>query len=246
MQNKVKDEFISTLSHEIRTPLTSIKGFSKTILDNWEALNDESKKRFLNIIIEQSDRLINLVENVLDVAKADNEVEIILKEVNLLSLIKNVTDILKMNYKTKNFIIKTPSTGSVNSIADKDKLEQVFTNIIENSCKYSGNQNNIEIKIESKADFNIVSIKNFGSHIKEDEIEKVFEKFYRIDNYLTSSAQGSGLGLYIAKNLIEKMQGKIEINSSVEDNYTEFLIHIPVFDFETMAKKVKKPGGQNV
>ncbi len=145
MQNKVKDEFISTLSHEIRTPLTSIKGFSKTILDNWEALNDESKKRFLNIIIEQSDRLINLVENVLDVAKADNEVEIILKEVNLLSLIKNVTDILKMNYKTKNFIIKTPSTGSVNSIADKDKLEQVFTNIIENACKYSGNQNNILI-----------------------------------------------------------------------------------------------------
>ena len=246
MQNKVKDEFISTLSHEIRTPLTSIKGFSKTILDNWEALNDESKKRFLNIIIEQSDRLINLVENVLDVAKADNEVEIILKEVNLLSLIKNVTDILKMNYKTKNFIIKTPSTGSVNSITNKDKLEQVFTNIIENACKYSGNQNNIEIKIESKADFNIVSIKNFGSHIKEDEIEKVFEKFYRIDNYLTSSAQGSGLGLYIAKNLIEKMQGKIEINSSVEDNYTEFLIYIPVFDFETMAKKVKKPGGQNV
>lgn len=68
MQNKIKDEFISTLSHEIRTPLTSIKGFSKTILDNWDALDDNSKKKFLNIIKEQSDRLINLVENVLNVA----------------------------------------------------------------------------------------------------------------------------------------------------------------------------------
>jgi len=246
MQNRVKDEFISTLSHEIRTPLTSIKGFSKTILDNWKVLDDESKKKFLNIIIEQSDRLINLVENVLDVAKADSEVEIVLREVNLNLLIKNVVDILKISYKTKNFIITPPSSKIQNSIADKDKLEQVILNITENACKYSKNYNNIEIKIEPECDFNVISIKNSGSYIAEDEINKVFEKFYRIDNYLTSSAQGSGLGLYIAKNLIEKMNGKIEINSSMEENFTEFLIYIPIFDFETMAKKVKKTEGKNV
>lgn len=240
---KIKDEFISTLSHEIRTPLTSIKGFSKTILDNWDALDEASKKKFLNIILEQSERLTNLVENVLDVAKIDSNTEIILKEVDLPKLIKSVLDILKITYK-KEFKIQTGKI--LNSMADKDKLEQIFVNILENACKYSATNTPVEIKIENKNDFNVVSIKNFGSHIEENEKENVFKKFYRIDNYLTSSAQGSGLGLYIAKNLIEKMQGKIEINSSVEDNYTEFLIYIPVFDFETMAKKVKKPGGQNV
>lgn len=151
---------------------------------------------------------------------------------------------MKINYKNKNFIIKT---GKIqNSIADKDKLEQVILNIVENACKYSKEENNIEIKTETKCDYNVVSVKNYGSSISKDETNKVFEKFYRVDNYLTSSTQGSGLGLYIAKNLIEKMNGKIEINSSVEENFTEFLIYIPVFDFETMTKKIKETGGKNV
>ncbi len=243
MQNKVKDEFISTLSHEIRTPLTSIKGFSKTILDNWEALDDVSKKKFLNIIKEQSDRLINLVENVLNVAKSEDEVDIILKEINLPLLINSIVEIVKINYKDKNF--KIIKNTHVSSIADKDKLEQVILNIVENACKYSDQYPDIEIKLETKNDFNIVSIKNYGSHIEADEADKIFEKFYRIDNYLTSSTQGSGLGLYIAKNLIEKMNGKIEINSDAKENFTEFLIYIPVFDFETITKKIKA-GGKNV
>ena len=77
--------------------MTSIKGFSKTILDNWDVLDNDSKKKFINIILEQSERLINLVENVLDVAKIDSQTEIILKEVNICSLVDNVLDILKVN-----------------------------------------------------------------------------------------------------------------------------------------------------
>ncbi len=232
---KIKDEFISTLSHEIRTPLTSIKGFSKTILDNWDVLDEASKKKFLNIILEQSERLTNLVENVLDVAKIDSNTEIILKEVDLPKLINSVLDILKITYKNKEFKIQTGKI--LNSMADKDKLEQIFVNILENACKYSAPNTPVEIKIENKNDFNVVSIKNFGSHIEENEKENVFKKFYRIDNYLTSSAQGSGLGLYIAKSLIEKMNGKIEINSPKEENFTEFLIYIPLLEPEKFAKK---------
>ncbi len=243
MQNdKTKDEFISTLSHEIRTPLTSIKGFSKTMLDNWGRLDDVSKKKFLNIILEQSDRLINLVENVLSIAKTAKETEIILKEVNLEGVIKNVCDIVKINYKNKDF--KISSSAMINSLADKDKLEQVFVNIVENACKYSDKNSDIEIRIENKCDFNVVSIKNYGSFIEESELGHIFEKFYRIDNYLTSTAQGSGLGLYIAKTLIEKMNGKIEVNSSKEGNFTEFLVYIPVMEPERMTQKVKAHGAK--
>lgn len=236
MDNKrIKDEFISTLSHEIRTPLTSIKGFSKTMLDNWDVLDEISKKKFLNIILEQSERLINLVENVLNVAKINSDMEIILKEVDLLRLVNSVLEVLKMSYKNKEFKIQTGKI--LNSMADKDKLEQVLVNIVENACKYSTLNTPVEIKIENKNDFNVISIKNYGSHINKDEKEKVFEKFYRIDNYLTSSAQGSGLGLYIAKNLIEKMNGKIIINSPENENFTEFLIYIPLSEPEKFAKK---------
>ena len=235
--DKTKDEFISTLSHEIRTPLTSIKGFSKTMLDNWDKLDEKKKKKFLNIILEQSDRLINLVENVLSIAKTARETEIILKEINLSKLIKNVCDIVKINYKNKDF--KIISSTMINSMADKDRLEQVFVNIVENACKYSSKDSDIEIRIENKCDFNVVSIKNFGSYIEEKEIEHIFEKFYRIDNYLTSTAQGSGLGLYIAKMLIEKMNGNIKVNSSKEEDFTEFLVYIPVMEPERMTQKVK-------
>lgn len=236
MENeKIKDEFISTLSHEIRTPLTSIKGFSKTILDNWDVLDNDSKKKFINIILEQSERLINLVENVLDVAKIDSQTEIILKEVDICSLVDSVLDILKVNYKEKEFKIK--KVKILKSMADKDKLEQILVNIIENACKYSASKKPIEINIENKNDFNVVSVKNFGSYIEDDEINHVFEKFYRVDNYLTSKAQGSGLGLYIAKSLIEKMNGMIEINSSKEKDFTEFLIYIPLLEPEKFTKK---------
>lgn len=237
MENKkAKDEFISTLSHEIRTPLTSIKGFSKTMLDNWGALDDDSKKKFLNIILEQSDRLINLVENVLDVAKINSDIEIILKEINLLNLVNSAVDVLKINYKDKKFNVS--SSKILSSMADKDKLEQILVNIIENACKYSAKETSVEIKIENKGDYNIVNVKNYGSYIPKKEQKKIFEKFYRIDNYLTSSKQGSGLGLYIAKTLIEKMNGKIEIISSPDPAFCEFLIYIPVLDTEAITKKI--------
>lgn len=241
---KAKDEFISTLSHEIRTPLTSIKGFSKTMLDNWGALDETSKKKFVGIILEQSERLINLVENVLNIAKLEGGVEIITKEVNILSLITNTVEALKISYPDKKFMVQSAKT--LNSMADKNRLEQVFTNIIENACKYSLENNNIEIKIENKNDYNVVGVKNFGSYIAPGDYKKVFEKFYRVDNYLTSNTQGSGLGLYIAKNLIEKMNGKIEVNSNKEENFTEFLIYIPLVDSESMTKKIKNGGQKDV
>lgn len=235
--NKFKDEFISTLSHEIRTPLTSIKGFSKTMLDNWDKLDDDNKKKFLNIIQEQSNRLINLVENILNVAKIDADTDIVLREVNLESLVKSSIELVKINYKEREF--KFSSKKVSNSLADRDRLEQIFVNIIENACKYSTSKLPIEISTSPSGDFNVVSVKNYGSFISEKDIEHIFEKFYRADNYLTSCAQGSGLGLYIAKSLVEKMNGRIEIKSLERQQMTEFLIYIPVIEQEKMSMKIK-------
>ena len=236
MKQNIKDEFISTLSHEIRTPLTSIKGFSQTMLSGWDRLNDDKKKEFLKIILNQSQRLINLVENVLNVAKIDSETEnLILTEVDVNKMMKTCISIVQMNYKDFEFSFNS-SKNDLFILADNDKTQQILINILDNACKYSVNSKKIEVKTFNKSDFNVFSVKNFGSYIKKEDIEKIFEKFYRVDSYLTTATQGSGLGLYIAKNLVEKTGGKIEVNSSEKEKCTEFLIYLPVYEVEKLTK----------
>ena len=126
-----KNDFISTVSHELRTPLTSIRGFSQTLLGSWDRLDDESKKKFVKIIEEQSNRLINLVENMLSVSKLQygNE-NLILKEVAVKPVIETVISLVKTQYPDKNFEMKI-SSSTQNILADKDKFHQIMTNLIE-------------------------------------------------------------------------------------------------------------------
>ncbi len=234
----IKEEFISTLSHEIRTPLTSIKGFSQTMLNSWDKLSDEKKKEFLNIILNQSQRLINLVENVLNVAKIDsNSQNFIPIKINVNALMQNCINIVQMAHKDFEFKFEQ-SKNELFSLADSDKTQQILINILDNAAKYSHNSKTIEIKTFNKNDFNVFSIKNFGSYISDENKEKIFDKFYRIESYISSSAQGSGLGLYIAKNLTDKMNGKIEVISSKKEMYCEFLIYLPVYEVEKLTKNI--------
>ena len=236
MEKNIKEEFISTLSHEIRTPLTSIKGFSQTMLSSWDKIDDNKKKEFLEIILNQSKRLINLVENVLNVARIDSDSQnLILTKVDINKTLQNCINLIKISNPNFNFNVNI-SKNELFSICDNDKLQQILLNILDNAIKYSIDSKQIEIKTKNENDFNVISIKNFGNYIEENKIEKIFEKFYRIDSYIQSQTQGSGLGLYIAKNLIEKMQGKIKVRSSFENKMVEFLIYIPIYEVEKLTK----------
>ena len=248
------EDFISTVSHELRTPLTSIRGFSQTMLASWDKLDDESKKKFLNIIVEQSNRLINLVENMLSVTKLHNAKEnLILKEFSIKQPIETIASIVKNQYKDKTFeIIIDKSTPAI--LADTDKFQQIMTNLIENAAKYGLENSTITIKAglsNSKAieancysDSESVSIKviNFGSEIPSEDYEKIFTKFARIDNPLTRKVQGSGLGLYITKNLVEKMGGRISVNSTLKDGSKDvyvntFEVILPAENIEQQARE---------
>ena len=238
MEKNIKEEFISTLSHEIRTPLTSIKGFCQTMLNSWDLLDDNKKKEFLEIILNQSKRLINLTENVLNVAKIDsNSSNLILSKVEINKLVQNCANVLKasnLDFEFQFDLFK----NELNSLCDNDKTQQIILNILDNAIKYSIDSNKIEVKTFHKGDFNIISIKNFGNYIEKENIEKIFEKFYRIDSYIKNAIQGSGLGLYIAKSLVEKMQGKIEVNSSKIEKTVEFLIYLPIYEVEKLTKNI--------
>ncbi len=231
----IKEEFISTLSHEIRTPLTSIKGFIKTLLDNWDAIDDDKKKEFLLIVANQTTRLTNLVENVLNVAKLDScEENFVFVKVDFNKLISDCIKVIRMNYKDFEFDYK--KTNELYCYCDDNKTQQIILNILDNSAKYSTNSKKIEIKTYSNKNCNVCSIKNYGSYIDDKNKEKIFDKFYRVDSYLKSKTQGSGLGLYIANNLAKKMQGKIEVKSNKKTLETEFLVYLPTFDVEQSMK----------
>lgn len=235
------EDFISTVSHELRTPLTSIRGFSQTMLSSWDRLDDDSKKRFLKIIEEQSNRLINLVENMLSVTRlSGGRDNLILKEISIKTIIEIVISVVKNQYSDKCFNInideKTPTI-----LADKDKFQQVLTNVIENAAKYG--DINSTIKIETgfckNCEFVSIRIANYGEGINEEDYERIFTKFSRIDSPLTRRIQGSGLGLYITKNLVEKMDGKILVKSEKIDSekfLTTFEILMPASDVERQAR----------
>ncbi len=237
MDDKNYEDFISTVSHELRTPLTSIRGFSQTMLASWDKLDDDSKKKFLKIIEEQSNRLINLVENMLSVTKLQTaKNNIILKEVPVKPALQTVVSIIKNQYRSNNFDIQMHD-NSCAVLADKDKFQQILTNIIENAAKYSDDNSDITIKTRFSPDNNIIiSVANTGIGIDEKDYEKIFTKFSRIDNPLTRKVQGSGLGLYITKNLAEKMDGKITVNS--KNHLTVFEITMPSADIEKQARSV--------
>ena len=235
MKKNIKEEFISTLSHEIRTPLTSIKGFCQTMLSSWDLIDDNKKKEFLEIILGQSKRLINLVENVLSVAKLDSDNHnLILSKVDINKVILNCISLLKI--ANPNFNFEYSVKNEQYSLCDNEKIQQILLNILDNAIKYSCSSNKIEIKLNNDTDFNIISIKNFGNYIDVQMREKIFEKFYRIDSYKTTTTQGSGLGLYIAKILVEKMQGKIEVQSSEIEKWVEFKVFVPIYEVEKLTK----------
>ncbi len=239
MNNNIKDEFISTLSHEIRTPLTSIKGFCQTIISSWDKLDDNKKQDFLKIILAQSQRLIDLCENVLNVAKIDsNSDNLILSKISVNNVLQNCAKVIQMTYKNFEFVFDL-SKNELFSLCDNDKTQQILLNILDNALKYSQNSNQIILKTANLKDFNVISIKNFGSFISKDNMDKIFDKFYRVDSYMTSTTQGSGLGLYIAQNLAQKMNGKIEVQSDEKEKWTEFSIYLPVWEIEAQTKNIK-------
>ena len=227
-----QDDFISTVSHELRTPLTSIRGFAQTMLSSWDKLDEDAKKKFIGIIEEQSNRLINLVENILSVTKLPNE-SIILKNINVTTSILPIIQIVHQQYANHRFIQKFDKSNPTISV-DLEKFQQIMINLIENAAKYSNEGTDITI-ITSHTDKEVsIKIQDEGIGIKEEDKEKIFEKFSRIDNPLTRKIQGSGLGLYITKTLIEKMRGSISVKNL--EKGVEFEVKFPIYNIEDHVK----------
>lgn len=234
------EDFISTVSHELRTPLTSIRGFSQTMLASWDKLDDESKKKFIKIIEEQSNRLIHLVENMLSVTKLQNGNKIVYNEMNIKMPVEQIISVVKSQYPNQKFEFNYEN-HLPNIFVDRDKFQQIMTNLIENSAKYSSGDNVTRIDTSVLDNSVRIRISNVGIGIEASDYDKIFTKFSRIDNPLTRKVQGSGLGLYITKSLVEKMDGKITVESNPKNDGSNlatitFTVSFPIRTIEEQAR----------
>lgn len=234
-------DFISTVSHELRTPLTSIRGFADTLLLSYDKLTPEQREKFLHIIKDQSNRLIKLVENLLTVSKMQSDKELMVyKSIDVVSYIDSCVQIIKNQYKTHNYICSYDKNLS-KILVDTDKFQQILLNLLDNASKYSNENTKIEVKVSQSYTNNtvLISIKDEGFGIKHTDIDRIFNKFSRVDSPLTRKIQGNGLGLYITKTLVEKMGGCITVKS--HEKGSEFIISFKMASIEDNGlKKIKE------
>ena len=223
----MRKEFVADVSHELKTPLTSIKGFSETLLEG--DCDKETEKHFLTIINDNADRMEKLVQDLLTLSRYDskkNKNSIV--EFDLGELAKKCTEKFEIEVRKRNQSLECFVTADVPPVqADKDGIERVIINIISNSVKYTPNGGKINVYIGYVHNDAYVKIKDTGIGIPKDDLDKVFERFYRVDKARSRKLGGTGLGLSIAKEIIEQNNGNINVSSKVGQG-TEVVIRIPV------------------
>ncbi len=224
--DNMQKELVADVSHELKTPITSIMGYADTLLEG--GYDDETQAKFLNVIASESRRMARLVTDLLTLSRYDSNKKKTQKEsFDLGELVKRCQEKLAIEIKKKGHKVNCFVTADVPLVyADKDDIERVVLNILTNSIKYT--PDNGEIKIYVGFVYNDAYIKIFdnGIGIPEDDLSRIFERFYRVDKARTREMGGTGLGLSIAKEILDKNGGSIDIKSKVGEG-TEVVIRIP-------------------
>ena len=224
--DNMRKEFIADVSHELKTPLTSIMGYAETLANS--EYDPEMQEKFLKVINNESIRMTKLVNDLLILSKYDNEqIECEKIEFNLGELVKSCLENLQIEADKKNQKVECFVTANVPTVkADKDGIERVVLNILSNSIKYTEDGGVIKIYVGFLYNDAYIKIIDNGIGIPEKDLDRIFERFYRVDKARTRKMGGTGLGLSIAKEILDKNNGRIDIKSKVGKG-TEVVITIP-------------------
>jgi len=210
--NDFRKNLIDTVSHELRTPLTSIQGYTSRLMRNDIVIDEETKQKSLRVIKEQSERLKRLIEDLLTIPDIEGMRIRINSESVYLPEVFETSRILVRNKDNKEILINI-AEDFPNISGDKTRLEQVFVNLIENAVKYAYPDSAIIVDTLVDGDKAKIFVKNECDIIPSDKLEKLFEKFIRLDDNTTRTTRGTGLGLFIVKGLVEAMNGTIKLSS---------------------------------
>ncbi len=212
---KLKEEFISSVSHELRTPLTSIKGWSETL--GYEGISREELDLGLGIIQDETERLITLVEELLDFSRlASDRIRLQIDTVNVVKLAKDVVNQLGVKASEKNITLLTEFNTKEREIADiqgdKNRLKQVLINLVQNALKFTEEGGYVVVRLSQGDEYTTFSVVDNGIGIKQENLDKVLEKFFQEDY----NKSGSGIGLAISNEIVKLHKGKLILESQKE------------------------------
>ncbi|WPC40758.1 ATP-binding protein [Clostridium sp. JS66] len=220
----MRTQFVANVSHELKTPLTSIKGFAETLryVDDFE-----NKEKFLNIINDEADRLTRLINDTLTLSHIESSIENKEEEIDVNFIIKDVCCLVKNSAEKKNIKVLTMGDKVPNLKGDNDRFKQMLINLVDNAIKYS--DNNGIVKIGTKLENNncIIWVEDKGVGISKEHIDRIFERFYRVDKARSRAQGGTGLGLAIVKHIVMALNGNIRVESEIGKG-SKFILEIPI------------------
>ena len=218
---QLKSDFVANVSHELRTPLQSIKMGLETI-DNIKDLKENNElNNLMPLMTSQSERMENLIRDLLSLSKIELQEHIRpTHEIDLIELIDYVIKTYEKIISKNNISIKFNKTDNLKIIGDRDKLIEIFTNLIDNSIKYSDKNKEVTITAKKDGEFNIVSVADQGIGIPKESIHRITERFFTVDPSKSRSVGGTGLGLAIVKHLVSQHRAEMDINSVENEGTT--------------------------
>lgn len=233
------DNFIANVTHELKSPLSSIQLYLETL--NTRDVPEEKRKEFYDLMIRDSERLKNLINSILEIAAMDKkkfrrDFEVYKADETIKNIILESAEQFKLNENAVKI------NGSVNCeiLLDRNSIKTVFDNLVDNAVKYNTKQLNIEVNIKQHNKTLEIEFTDNGIGISRDQIKKIFQKFHRIYDKDIPNVKGTGLGLYVVKEIIKSHKGKITAYSEGKGKGTTFKIEFPVFVEKKKSKKQKK------
>lgn len=224
---RIRSDFVANVSHELKTPLTSIKGFVETLKDG--AIDDKDVAiKFLNIIEVEVERLVRLINDLLYLSEIENAAMPILEEkVVVKEVVLEIIELLKIKAEKKNIQLDIKVQEGLEMNIYRDWLKQIFINLIDNAIVYNKENGKVWVTVEKLDNLIVIKVKDTGIGIPEKEIERIFERFYRVDKGRSRKFGGTGLGLSIVKHIVELYGGKVWVESQ-EGIGSEFTVTIPI------------------
>jgi PAS domain S-box-containing protein len=228
--DELKGEFVATVSHELRTPLAAIYGSAQTLRRKDLELDDERRESLLDVIADESERLTRIAGDILLANSLDSDrLRLEREPVDLGGLTRQVVDEMRISFAERDDIAIEFSSPKLDIpvSGDADKLRQILMNLIENAVKYSPDGGCVEVGLESHDNRVRVVVRDEGIGIPPGEEQRIFGKFYRVDPQLSRGVRGTGLGLYISRELVRRMQGRVSV-ASHEGKGSTFCVDLPL------------------
>jgi PAS domain S-box-containing protein len=211
--DRMKSDFVSTVSHELRSPLAVIEGFAKTLAEHFDRIDRETQMESIEIILKKSIALEGLIENILDMSRIEEgRLDVSREPFDIVEVCRVVSEDQERVAELHDLIINSDKEELV-VVADREKTEVALGNLVRNALKFSPEGGAVTVSVKQTDGTAEVSVTDEGIGIAPEQVERVFDRFYQIDSSETRSFPGSGLGLYIAKELVQSMGGEITVES---------------------------------